>query len=183
MSDSPRTLDAPRRSLRERWRMFVYLARFEWHLEGFLQSKERKTAISSLRKEVLADPRDIDVALLALGPPAVLAARWAKEGTVRPLWSIGIIAAGVVLFVYWGLLLSFAAGMLASVRNSGIAEAHAKYLFVDVSASSSGDGISIGWASQGAWLIVPALIIVGAFIVGARLWRLASSMPHKRTSA
>ncbi len=183
MNASPRTLDTPRRSLRERWRLFVYLARFEWHLEGFLQSKERKTAISSLRKELLEDPRDIDVRLHDLGPPAALAASFAKEGTVRPLWSIGIIAAGVVLFVYWGLLLSFAAGMLAAVRNSGIAEAHARYLFVDVSASASADGISTGWASQGGMLIVPALIIVGAFIVGARLWRLASSMPHKRTSA
>ncbi|RAX47791.1 hypothetical protein DQ353_18480 [Arthrobacter sp. AQ5-05] len=163
--------------------MSVYLARFDWHLEGFLQIKERKTAISSLRKELLADPRDIGVKLHALGPPAALAARRAREGTLRPLWSIGIIAAGVVLFVYWGLLLSFAAGMLAAVKNSGIAEAHATYLFVDVSASSSADGISIGWTSQGAWLIVSAVIIIGAFLVGARLWRLASSMPRKGTSA
>ena len=183
MSDSPRTLDASRRSLRERWRMSVYLARLEWHLEGFLQIKERKTAVSSLRKELLADPRGISVGLHALGPPAALAARWAKEGTLRPFWSIGIIAAGVVLFVYWGLLLSFAAGMLAAVKGSGIAEAHATYLFVGVSASSSADGISIGWTSQGAWVTVPAVIIIVAFIVGARLWRIASSMPHKRTSA
>ncbi|WP_315914928.1 hypothetical protein [Arthrobacter sp. lap29] len=183
MRDSPRTLDTSRRSLRERWRMSIYLARFEWHLEGFLRIKERKTAISSLRKELLADPRDISVTVRALGPPAALAARWAKEGTLRPLWSIGIIAVGVVLFVYCGLLLSFAAGLLAAVKNSGIAEAHARYLFVDVSASSNADGIGIGWTSQGALLIVPAVIIIGTFIVGARLWRIGSSMPHKRTSA
>ena len=89
----------------------------------------------------------------------------------------------MVLFVYSGLLLSFAAGMLAAVKNSGIAEAHARYLSVDVSASSNADGIGIGWTSQGALLIVPAVIIIGTFIVGARLWRIGSSMPHKRTSA
>ena len=89
----------------------------------------------------------------------------------------------MVLFVYSGLLLSFAAGMLAAVKNSGIAEAHARYLFVDVSASSNADGIGIGWTSQAVWLVIPAIIIILAFLLGSRLWRIASSIPHTRTSA
>ncbi|GAA5228572.1 hypothetical protein GCM10025778_31100 [Paeniglutamicibacter antarcticus] len=38
MRNSPLKREASRRSLRERWRMSLYLSRFEWHLEGFLQS-------------------------------------------------------------------------------------------------------------------------------------------------
>ena len=163
--------------------MSLYLSRFEWHLEGFLQSKERKAAIRSLRKELIEDPRDINVALHALGPPAALAARCAREGTLRPLWSIGIIATGVVIFVYWGRLLSFGAGMLAALTNSGITEAHATFLLIDVTASSNAAGISIGWTSQAVWLVIPAIIIILAFLLGSRLWRIASSIPHTRTSA
>ncbi|GAA5228573.1 hypothetical protein GCM10025778_31110 [Paeniglutamicibacter antarcticus] len=99
------------------------------------------------------------------------------------MWSIGIIATGVVIFFYWGLLLSFGAGMLAALKKSGIAEAHATFLLVDVTASSNAAGIGIGWTSQAVWLVIPAIIIILAFLLGSRLWRIASSIPHTRTSA
>lgn len=75
-------------------RIDTYLTRLEWHLEGILSGADRKATIKSLRQELMTDPRQLTNVLSDLGPPNVLATRYAEEGEQRPLWSIGIIIGG-----------------------------------------------------------------------------------------
>ena len=83
MTDSPRTKEF-RRSIRDRMRIDTYLTRLEWHLEGILSGADRKATIKSLRQELMTDPRQLTNVLSDLGPPNVLATRYAEEGERRP---------------------------------------------------------------------------------------------------
>lgn len=132
---------------------------------------ETPNTLESLRQELGADPRGLATALSDLGSPRVLAARYADEGERRPLWSIGIIVAAVALLVYWALFFSYTGGMLAAVDSTAPSRAHSYFLFIQVEAFSTPDAIGIGWTSEWAWLVVPATIIVVAFLTGARSWR------------
>ena len=164
-----------RRSVTDRLRIDTYHMRVDWHLEGVTRSAERKAAIRSLRAELAGDPRHIRTALRDLGPPNALAARYAEEGQQSPTWSIGIITAGVALLVYWIVFLSYTGGMLAAVDSIAPGEAHSTFLFIDVMAFSNAEGIGIGWTSGWAWLVVPAVIVTIALLLGARSWRRARS--------
>lgn len=146
--------------------------RVDWHLEGVTRRAERRAAIRSLREQLAGDPRDLLTALSDLGPPNALAARYADEGVRKPTWSIGVIIAGVALFVYWVVFLSYTGGMLAVVDSTAPSEAHARFLFIEVMAFSNADGVGIGWTSGWAWLVVPGVIVTIAFLLGARSWRL-----------
>ena len=170
MTDSPRTKEF-RRSIRDRMRIDTYLTRLEWHLEGILSGADRKATIKSLRQELMADPRQLTNVLSDLGPPNVLATRYAEEGERRPLWSIGIIIGGIALLAYWTVFLSYAGGMLAVVDTAALVEARSAFLFIDVEAFSNTEGIGIGWSGGWAWLVVPTAIVVVAFLIGARFWR------------
>lgn len=152
--------------------------RLDWHLEGVTRRTERNAAIRSLREDLLTDPRGIRTALSDLGPPNTLAMRYANEGERSPMWSIGIITATVALFVYWTVFLSFAGGMLAAVDSTAPGEAHANFFFVDVTAYSNANAIGVTWTSGWAWLVVPAMFVTIAFLLGARSWRLATSASH-----
>lgn len=174
MLNNPSVEHAARRSPTDRLRIDLFLMRLDWHLEGVTRRTERKEAIRSLREELAADPRDIRTALSDLGPPNTLAARYANEGERSPMWSMGIITATVALLVYWTVFLSFAGGMLAAVDSTAPGEAHAKLLFVDVTASSNANAIGVTWTSGWAWLVVPAVFATIAFLLGARSWRLAT---------
>lgn len=61
--------------------------------------------------------------------------------------------------------------MLAAVDSAAPAEAHSAFLFVGVEAFSNAEAVGIGWTGGWAWLIVPAVIILVAFLLGARIWR------------
>ncbi|AIY02772.1 hypothetical protein ART_3173 [Arthrobacter sp. PAMC 25486] len=152
-------------------RIESYLIRLEWHLEGILRGADRKATITSLRQELLTDPRELASALADLGPASVLAARYGDEGERRPLWSMGVVIGAIALLAYWAVFLSFTGGMLAAVDSAAPAEAHSTFLFVGVEAFSNAESIGIGWVSGWAWLVVPATIVLAAFLLGARIWR------------
>lgn len=170
MTESPRTKEL-QRSIRDRMRIEIYLTRLEWHLEGVMSGAERKAITETLRRELVADPRNLALALADLGAPSVLATRYADEGQQRPLWSMGVIIAGITLLAYWAVFLSYTGGMFAAVDSAAPAEAHSTFLFVQIETFSSSEGIGIGWTSGWAWLVVPATIIAVAFLAGARIWR------------
>ena len=171
MTDILRSAAPSKRSLSGRWQTEMYLTRLEWHLEGVLPGKERRGIIRELRQALAADPRDTAAALSDLGSPRSLARQYAEDGARRPFWSVGAITAGAALLVYWTVFLAFTFGMLAAVESTGQAEAHGRFLFVDVLAFSGADGTGIGWTSEWAWLVVPAAIALAAFLLGARAWR------------
>ena len=181
MTDSGLRFTAPStRTLPGRWRTEMYLTRLEWHLEGVLPGRERRKIIRELRQELAADPRDTAAALSDLGAPGSLARQYAEDGARRPFWSVGAITAGAALLVYWTVFVAFTFGMLAAVESTGQSEAHGRFFFVDVLAFSSTDGMGIGWTSEWAWLVVPAVIALAAFLLGARAWRGARG---RRTAA
>ena len=66
--------------------------------------------------------------------------------------------------------------MLAAVDSNGSAEAHAVFLFVDVTAFSTPDSFGIGWSSGWAWLAVPGVIAALALLLGARFWRIFTAL-------
>ncbi|MCK2037071.1 hypothetical protein KZC51_13115 [Microbacterium sp. SSW1-49] len=171
MSDASREVQYRARTWLERLRIESFLVRVDWHLEGALPGAERRVAVDSLRAELLSDHRKLSSALRDLGSPRALAAQYADDDTLRPLWSIGIITAGTALLIYWALFLSFVGGMLAAVESTASARAQAYFLFVQVEAFWTPDSVGIGWTSQWAWLGVPAFIVTIAFLIGARVWR------------
>ncbi|MBP2265049.1 hypothetical protein J3A64_000513 [Pseudarthrobacter sp. PvP004] len=163
---------SPRRSLRDRIQTDMYLTRLDWHLEAVLTGKERRATVKELRQALAGDPRDTPSSLRDLGSPKTLARQYAVDDDRRPLWSIGIITAGLALLVYSALFLAFTFGMVAAVDANTPMEAHATFFFVDVTAFSSPDSVGMGWTSSWAWLIVPAIIGVVALLLGARSWRI-----------
>lgn len=167
--------ETSRRSLAGRWRRELYLTRLEWNLEGVTTGKERRGIVGELRQALATDPRGTAAALCDLGAPRSLAQQYSENRVGRPFWSLGAITAGAALLVYWTVFLAFTFGMLAAVESTGQAEAHGRFLFVDVLAFSGPDGIGIGWTSEWAWLVVPAVIALAAFLLGARIWRLGSA--------
>lgn len=162
----------PRSTFRDRLRTETYFMRLDWHLEAILPGKERRATIKELRQALSGDPRGSTAALNDLGHPKGLARQYAADGKRRPLWSIGIITAATALLVYWMVFFSFAFGMLSVVDSHKPMEAETTIFFVEVLAFSSADAVGIGWTSTWAWLAVPAVIIMMAFLLGARSWRL-----------
>jgi hypothetical protein len=162
----------PHRSLRDRMRTSIYLTRLDWHLEAVLPGKQRRATVRELRQALAGDPRGTTIGLNDLGHPKALARQYAEDENRRPLWSIGVITAGLALLVYWTVFLSFSFGMLAVVDSNTPMDAAANFLFVDITAFSTEDSFGIGWTSNWAWLIVPGVIITLALLLGARFWRL-----------
>lgn len=171
MTDAIFPAKGSRRSIADRLRIEDYLTRLEWHLEGGLPGGERKAVIKGLREELVADPRETGIALRDLGTPRTLAARYADEGVLRPLWSIGIVTAGAALLVYWILFFTYVLGMLAAVDGASAGSATSRFLSIPVQAFSSSEAFGIGWTGGWAWLVVPAVMVLAAFLAGARIWR------------
>ncbi|QCQ17391.1 HAAS signaling domain-containing protein [Microbacterium sp. RG1] len=153
-------------------RASLYLMRVDWHLEAVVPASERRRILRSLREEIDDDPRPLEAALGDLGSPRALAARYGEGGRPRPLWSIGVLTALAALFTYWVIFLAFAGGMLAVVDAAAPMSAQARFLFVPVIAFSNPNGIGIGWSGGVEWLVVPAVVVAVALLVGARSWRL-----------
>jgi hypothetical protein len=164
----------PKSPTSDQMRLDLFILRLEWHLEGGLRGRDRKSAVRSLREEVAGDPRGVKLALADLGSPSALAARYADDAPPRPLWSIGVVTAASALLVWWALFLCFTGGMLAAADHLAPAEATSTFAFVEVTAFSGPDGIGIGWTSGVAWLLVPTSLVLLAFILGSRSWRLLS---------
>jgi hypothetical protein len=165
----------PKLSTSDQTRLDLFILRLEWHLEGELSGRDRKDAVRALREEVSTDPRGVKRALADLGVPSALATRYGDDAPPRPLWSIGIITAASALVIWWALFLCFTGGMLAAVDNLAPAEANATFALVDVTAFSGPDGIGIGWTSGIAWLLVPTCLVLLAFVLGSRSWRLVTT--------
>jgi len=165
----------PKLSTSDQTRLDMFVLRLEWHLEDELAGRDRKDAVRSLRDEVSTDPRGVKLALADLGAPSALATRYGDDAPPRPLWSIGIVTAASALAVWWALFLCFTGGMLAAVDNFAPAKANATFALVDVTAFSGPDGIGIGWTSGVAWLLVPTCLVLLAFILGSRSWRLITT--------
>jgi hypothetical protein len=159
------------RSIGDRLQVEAYLTRLDWHLEAIMPGKERRTTVRELRQSLASDPRGTTTSLRDLGSAKSLAEQYADDAHRRPLWSIGVIAAGAALLVYWTVFLSYVFGMLAAVESLGSDEADARFLTIDVTAYSSAEAVGIGWTSNWAWLIVPTMIATLAFVLGARAWR------------
>ncbi|MFK0039066.1 hypothetical protein ACIQTW_04420 [Paenarthrobacter sp. NPDC090517] len=166
--------DPPRRSLRDRIQTDIYLTRLDWHLEAVLAGKERRAVVKELRQALASDPRETTLGLRDLGSPKALARQYAIDDDRQPLWSIGIITAGLALLVYWALFLAFSFGMVAAVDANAPMEAHASFLFVNVTAFASTEAVGMGWTSSWAWLFVPAIIAFAGLLLGARSWRIIS---------
>lgn len=162
---------ARRRSVSEKLRADMYLARLDWHLEAVLPGKARRATVKELRQSLASDPRDMSASLQDLGSPKELAQQYADDAHRRPLWSIGIITAGAALLIYWVVFLSYVFGMLAAVESLSSTEAHATFLTIEVTAYSTAEATGIRWNSDWAWLIVPTVIAALAFLLGARVWR------------
>ncbi len=176
MTDQPlRYAATPHPSVLDRLRMELYLTRLEWHLEEVMRGRERRATIRELRHVLKTDPRGTVVGLRDLGSPKLLAEQYGGDRHRRPLWSIGVITAGAVLLAYWTVFLAFTFGMLAVVESSALQEAHATLFSMDVIAFHTTDGFGIGWTSQWAWLVVPAVIALVALLLGARSWRALAS--------
>lgn len=149
----------------------MYLLRLDWYLEGVTPGFERKRIVRALREEIDADSRPVAVVLTDLGSPRTLARRYGEGGRLRPLWSIGILAAMATLLAYWGVFGAFTGGMLAAVDGAAPMRAEATFLFVPVMAFSDERGIGVGWSGGWEWLAVPAVIVALALLLGARVWR------------
>lgn len=169
------------RSLWDRLRTDIYLTRLDWHLEEVTTGKERRAIVRELRHELAGDPRETKVTLRDLGPVKTLAKQYG-DGIRRPMWSIGVIAAGLAFLIYLVVFYTFAFGMLAAVVSVGSTEAQATFLFVDVTAFSEAGTIGIGWTSGWAWFTVPAVIVAITFILGSRLWRFTGHKPSIGTA-
>ncbi len=167
--------ESPKRSFLDRLRIETFLTRLEWHLEGAVTGKVRRATARELREALTSDPRGTATAIEDLGPPRVLAHQYSEQGSRRPLWSIGIVAAGLTLLVYWTAFLSFVFGMLAVVDSGASGEAYATFFFVDVTAYSTADTFGIWWAGGWAWIIVPFVLCVISFLLAARSWRIATA--------
>ena len=150
----------------------IYLSRLDWHLEGAVPASERKRILRSLREEISADPRPVNVVLADLGSPRALALRYGEGESPRPLWQIGILTAATALMAYWVLFGTFTGGMLAAVDSAAPMSANATFLFVPVMAFSDSEGIGIGWSGGWEWLVVPSVVVILALLLGARVWRL-----------
>ena len=166
------TRTRPDLSTSDRVRLDLYLLRLDWHLEAGLRGRDRKSAVRSLREELVADPRGLVPALTDLGSPSALAARYADDGPPRPLWSLGVITASAALLTWWTVFLCFTGGMLAAVNDLAPAEATSTFALVQVGAFSGPEGIGISWTSGVAWLLVPTAVVLLAFLLGSRSWRL-----------
>ncbi len=178
-----RTLEstpARRRSVGEKLRADMYLTRLDWHLEAVLPGKARRATVKELRQSLVSDPRDMSSSLRDLGSPKALAEQYADDAHRRPLWSIGVIAAGAALLVYWTVFLSYVFGMLAAVESLDSNEAHATFLTIEVTAYSTAEAIGISWTSDWTWLIVPTVIATLAFLLGARAWRATTPAAQAR---
>lgn len=165
------TIPARRRSVGEKLRADIYLTRLDWHLEAVLPDKARRATVKELRQTLAGDPRDMTSSLRDLGSPKALAEQYANDSRRRPLWSVGVIAAGAALLIYWTVFLSYVFGMLAAVESLGSTEAQATFFTVKVTAYSTAEAIGISWTSDWTWLIVPTAIATIAFLLGARSWR------------
>lgn len=163
----------PRRPrMRDRWRRECYLQRLDWHLEAVVRGRDRREIVRSIRDDLIAEDRRMPAALDDLGSPRALARRFGDEDApLRPVWSVGIIWAGAALLCYWFTFALFALGMLAVVQQSDLDEAHARFFFVDVLAFANADGIGVGWTGDIAWILMPAVIVTVAVLLGARAWR------------
>ncbi|MET3902195.1 hypothetical protein [Paenarthrobacter sp. 4246] len=172
MSDKTlETSPGRRRSLGEKLRADFYLTRLDWHLESVLPGRARRATVKELRQTLADDPRDVTTSLRDLGSPKVLAEQYANDSHRRPLWSVGVIAAGAALLVYWIVFLSFVSGMLAAVESLGSTQAEATFFTIKVSAYSAAGAIGVIWTSDWAWLILPTAIASIAFLLAARSWR------------
>ncbi|MHA7305132.1 hypothetical protein ACX80E_07790 [Arthrobacter sp. TMN-49] len=157
-----------------------HVARREWYLftvdlylDGKVPGRRRTGILRDLRNSIDAEsemgpPQDV---IAGLGPPRELAASYA-EGTprTRVLWTAGVAAAILTLMVYWLFSCTYALGMLAVAQQAG-GEFHAHFIFVDVMAFSTADGIGIGWSGNAA-LWFPLALAALAFIGAGRVWRL-----------
>ncbi len=156
--------------LRREW----YLARVDWSLENLVSGSERKRIISSLQDDIAAESsrHGLHNTLAGLGDPRALAHSYA-DGTTRPRpkWVSGIVAAGVVLLLYWIVFFSYTLGMLAVVEQSEMGEAQSRFLLIDVGVFASESGIGIGWGGGGAWVLVPLIIVSVVFLLVSRAWR------------
>ncbi|MDN4609580.1 hypothetical protein [Arthrobacter burdickii] len=167
----PGSMRTRHRSMGDRLHAEAYLTRLDWHLEAVMPGKERRSTVKELRQSLISDPRGMTSSLRDLGSPKALADQYADDAHRRPLWSIGVIAAGAALLVYWTVFLSYVFGMLAAVESLGSAEADATFFIIKVTAFSTDEGVGIGWTSDWAWLIVPTVLAAFAFLLGARIWR------------
>ncbi len=156
--------------LRREW----YFTRLDWSLESLVSGRERKRIISSLRDDIDAESslHGLRDTLAGLGNPRALARSYA-DGTTRPRpkWVSGIVAGGVALLLYWIVFFSYTLGMLAVVEQSGIGEAHSRFLFIDVFAFSGESGFGIGWGGGAAWVLVPTIIVAVVLLLVSRAWR------------
>lgn len=109
---------------------------------------------------------------MALGPPRTVAAMLADHRPLRPLWSLGAVAALAVVSTWWTASLVYAAGMVAAVSGAGLTKVTSMFAFVEVTAFSTTTGAGAQWSSELPWLLIPAAITLLAFATGARVWRL-----------
>lgn len=163
---------APKLGLRHAITRDWYIFKVDLHLDGVVPGRQRRRILADLRDSI-----DTDVAvnklpevLAGLGKPRVVAASYAEGADQsRPLRSAGLLAAMIMLVIYWILLFTYSAGMLASAVQAG-GEFNSHFFLVKVMAFNTGDGLGIGWSGAAA-LWFPIALAVLAFIPASRAWR------------
>ncbi|MDO5753960.1 hypothetical protein [Arthrobacter sp.] len=149
-----------------------YVFKVDLHLDGVIPGRHRRRILADLRDSIDADAANYELpkVLAGLGKPRVVAASYAEGADqLRPLWSAGFMAAMIMLAIYWVLLFTYSAGMLAVVVQAG-GEFTSHFFFVKVMAFETGEGLGIGWSGAAA-LWFPLALAAVAFIPASRGWR------------
>lgn len=160
-------------------RAALYLSRYAAALEYYgLRRREIIAHIDDLRADLTAiDQPDLDATLNRLGPPRTLAAEM-TSGLLRPSLLRGAIWFGVaVVFVLVMSLVTTDAFLSAFEALAGSGE-RATWSFVglDIEATMGADGHASSIGFGGPLMIFLPLV---AFVLGARLWRLADRARHR----
>ena len=168
-------------------RCAFYLSRYDWALDYYgLPGRERRSQVKALRADLgSVDPNGIDAALRGLGPARTLAAEVTTEvtsGTLRPSWGrggwwgLGAMLAYLIIGVF--VTAAFLGGFEA-VAAPGDQASWSGFGF-DLSATMGDNGgVERVFVGGPAFFLLP----LGAFVLGARPWRLLSqSKPEPETS-
>jgi hypothetical protein len=175
-------MTTPTTSARDRRRISWYLLRLDLALQGFPRDEARQIQ-EGLRADLDDAVADVGVeqALRDLGSPRQLAGRYEVErGRAVPRVLDGAVVMALVglgIVLSW---LSYVFGAIDTLSTQGGGTVDLSYLALPLTARGGPDGIGFDVTVNVPSLILFGTVLVLAFAVGARLWRL---LPGVGTSA
>lgn len=158
-------------TLTDRLRRWSYLQDVELWLDP-MPGRRRREVIRDLRANLADAASDVGMrrAIDDLGRPRALARAYVDgEPRRRPIWTVGVLAAGGVLLLAELVLLGYLGGMTDALLSSGGGTGSGSFFGVRVTTVGTADEMSwsfVGWS----WPITIAALL--AFLLGSRGWRL-----------